>query len=78
MAKVKEKSIDPKRFYTLGEIVREQLIPGVSSVMIASRLVRNKRIEGVKVPRGFAGVQYKVQGKAIINFLVILDDEKGN
>lgn len=76
MSKRKEKTIDPKRFYTLGEIVRERLIPGVTGVPIASRLVQSGRMVGMRVTRGFAGVQYKVKGSSIIQFLVDLEDEK--
>lgn len=79
--KKNEQTIDPKKFYTLGEIVREGLIPGVTSIPIASRLIAtdlktNKVLRGVRVPRGFAGVQYKVRGSNIIKFLTNLDDEK--
>ena len=77
----KVKQIDAKKFYTLGEIVREKLIPGVTNTMIASRLIqtdlkRNKVLNGARVSRGLFGVQYKVQGKNIIKYLVQLDEQK--
>lgn len=78
-----EKTIDPKKFYTLGEIVREGLIPGVTNVPAASNLVKTdkmtrKILNGTIVTRGLKGMQYKIKGENIIKFLAILDDEKGN
>lgn len=72
--KVRDKRIDPKRFYSLGEIVREQLIPSVDSIAKASRLVRNdllfnKVLRAQVVATGDRILGYKIRGSNIINFL---------
>lgn len=77
----KEKTIDPTRFYTLGEIVRDGPIPGVDTVPKASRLVltdkmRGKILKATMVPRGTNGVMYKVRGENIINYLTMKDEQK--
>lgn len=80
----KQQKIEPKRFYSLGEVVRLGLIPGVTTIPIASRLVRNDMIlprgqrvlDAVRITRGVKGIQYQVQGSNIIQFLVKLDDEQ--
>jgi hypothetical protein len=63
------KMIDKKRVYTLGEIVREKLIPSVTTIVIASRLVQAGLLKADKVPRGLRGVQYKVKGSAIASYM---------
>lgn len=73
--KTSDKKIDSKKFYTLGEIVREELIPGVDTIPKASALVKNdaftnKILNGTQVARGANGIQYRVMGKNIINYLV--------
>lgn len=86
MAKKKVTRINPRRFYTLGEIVRLGLIDGATTVPIISRLVRSDLIlpvdqrvlNAARVPRGVNGVQYQVQGRNIIKFLANLDDAKRN
>lgn len=77
----KEIPIKPKHFYSLGEIVREGLIPGIDTIPKASNLVKtdlltNKILEAVRIARGAKGVQYQVRGSNIIKFLTNLDDEK--
>lgn len=77
----KNSKIDHKKFYTLGEIVREGLIPGIDTIPKASRLVRTdefsiKILNAVRTPRGLNGVQYQVRGENIIKFLVYLDEQK--
>lgn len=76
----KEKTIDPTKFYSLGEIVRDGLIPGIDTIPKASRLVitdkvRNKILRGVVVPRG-RNVMYKVKGENIIIYLAHKDEQK--
>lgn len=65
--------IDPKRFYSLGEIVREGLIPRIDTIPKASRLVQSyqyaKVFKARMVVRGARGVQWKVRGQNIINYL---------
>lgn len=83
MAKVKAKKIDPKRFYTLGEIVREEIIPGIDTIPKASRMAQTdamtrKILQATVVPRGARGVQYKILGRNIISYLVQIEDEKSN
>lgn len=70
--------IDPKRFYTLGEIVREGLIPGMDTIPKMSRLVysdlrTNKILNAMIVPRG-RNVSYQIRGSNIINYLTQTDD----
>lgn len=69
------KPIDPKRFYSLGEIVRQGLIPGVDNIPTASRLVNNdllfnKVLQAKRVLSVNGHVQYKIKGSNIINYLV--------
>lgn len=76
------KKIDPKRFYSLYEIVGLSLIPGVENIPTASRLVKfdketTKILKAAKVARGLRGVQYKVKGENIIKYLAHMDAEKG-
>lgn len=73
MAKKKEAAaIEPNRLYSLGEIVRLQLIP-VTSVVAMSRLVQfdgaRELLDAQKVPRGFRGTQYQIKGANITRFL---------
>ena len=74
----KPKVIDPKRFYSLGEIVREDIIPGIDNIAKASRLVKNdmqfnKMLKAQMVFTGRA-VSYKVLGSNIISYLVHRDN----
>lgn len=76
----KEKPIDSARFYSLGEIVREGLIPGIDTIPKASRLVqtdkfRSKILKATMVARGANGVQYKVRGENIIKYLTLKDEQ---
>ena len=69
--------IDGKKFYSLGEIVRLGLIPGVDTIVKASRLVKtdamtSKILRAKIVPLGNV-IQYKVKGENIINYLVNLN-----
>ena len=73
--------IDANRFYTVGEIVREKIIPNVKNIPMASRLVRgdmltNKILKAVITKRGINGMQYKIKGENIIRFLAQMDDNK--
>lgn len=77
----KEKTIDPKRFYTLGEIVREGIIPGIDSIPKAARLMRNdlifrKILNAQIVASPMQAISYKVKGSNIINYLIVIDDQK--
>lgn len=67
------KTIEPGREYSLGEIVREKLIPNVNNIVAASRLVRSTRfaktLNAVKTKRGVIGVQYRVKGANIIKLI---------
>lgn len=77
------KKIDGSKIYSLSEIVREGLIPGIDNIVKASRLVKadkktNKVLNASRVPRGENGVQYKVKGENIIKYLVYLDEQKEN
>jgi len=69
-----DKVIDPDRFYSLSEIVKLGLIPSIDNVVKASRLVQsdkmiNKILNATAVKRGEKGIQYKVKGANIINYL---------
>lgn len=71
--------IDSKRFYTLGEIVREKLIPGMDSIPKIARLIHTdtyttKILNGFIVKRGARGIQYKVKGSNIIKYLSSIDN----
>lgn len=65
--------IDEERDYSLGEIVREKLIPGIDTIPKASRLanhpVYRKILKTRAVKRGARGVQYKVKGAHIKEYL---------
>jgi hypothetical protein len=74
--------IDSKKFYTLGEIVREKLLPNVDTVIKASNLVktdkmRNKILNAKVVPRG-GNIMYKVKGENIIKYLAQKDEQTNN
>lgn len=76
--KVREQTIDPKHFYSLGEIVDQGIIPGINTVPKASRLVRNdalfnKRLRAQMVAAGGRVLGYKVRGSNIINYLAEQD-----
>lgn len=71
--------IKKTKLYSLGEIVREALIPGIDTIPKASRLVNNPIIaeilEAVAEKRGARGIQYKVRGSKILKYL---EHEKNN
>jgi hypothetical protein len=72
-------TIDENKLYSLGEIVREKLIPGIDTIPKASRLVNGQHRATLKpkvAKRGFSGMQYKVKGSNIIQFLE--NNEKRN
>lgn len=78
---MKNKVIDASKFYTLGEIVREGLIPGIDTVIKASSLIKTdaftvKVLNGSLVSRGKNGVQYQVKGSNIIKYLALKDEQK--
>ena len=78
---VKKPQIDSKRFYTLGEIVREGMIPGIDSVPKASRLVRNdqlftKILQAQMVTTEGRHISYKVKGSNIIKYLTFQEDQE--
>lgn len=67
--------INPTKFYTLGEIVREGLIPGVKNIrqakdVVLTDAVTNKRLGAMRVPYGDNGVQYQIRGANLIEYLV--------
>lgn len=70
--------IDPKHFYSLGEIVREGIIPGIDTVQKASNLVRNdllfNKILRAQILQTGRSIQYKIRGSNIISFLVQRDN----
>ena len=71
--------IDPRKFYTLYEIVKEGLIPGIDSTPKAARLMQsdaftNNVLKAQRVQRGSFGMQYRVKGSNIINFLAQQDN----
>jgi len=72
------KKIDGKRFYTLGEIVREGLIPGVDSIAKMSRVVAADRLFNNILRSQFAPVgkmeRYQIRGSNIIRFLNMRED----
>jgi hypothetical protein len=74
--------IDEKKGYSLGEIVRYELIPGVDSIAKASRLVKNpiagKVLKPKVVTRGSRGVQYRVTGANIEKYLLTQNEQKKN
>lgn len=73
------KRIDKEKYYSLGEIVREGLIPGIDTIPKASRLVNSPTIREIlktkAVKRGARGLQYKVLGANIREYL---QHEKSN
>lgn len=76
-----DKIIDPKKFYSLGEIVREELIDGIDTIQKASNLVqtdnmRNKILTATIIAYGEKGVRYRVLGRNIIKYLAFKDDQK--
>lgn len=74
---MKKPKIETDKFYSLGEIVREGLVPGVDTIPKASRLVNGpmtgKILKAKAVKRGARGIQYKIKG---INLLEYLQHEK--
>lgn len=67
--------IDPTKHYSLGEIVRDGLVPGVKNLrqakdMVLTDAVTNRYLNASRVPYGDKGVQYKVLGENIIKYLV--------
>ncbi len=75
---MKTKKIDPKHFYSLGEIVREGLIPGVNSVAKMSRIVVNDSRFNKVLRAQFDPVgrmeRYKIRGSNIILYLTQRDN----
>lgn len=74
-----QNEIDPKRFYTLHEIVRDGLIPGIDTIRKASKLmqtdaVTNRTLGARRVTYGEKGTKYRVKGSNIIQFLTQRDD----
>lgn len=67
------KKIDESKFYSLGEIIREQLIPDIDTIPKASRLVNSpvhgKVLNPKVIKRGARGLQYKVKGSNIVEYL---------
>lgn len=64
------KKIDSRKHYSLGEIVRGELIPGVNTIAKASRLVNGLNVlKGQVVQVGSRGVQYKVLGSNILAYV---------
>lgn len=65
--------IDENKLYSLGEIVREKLIPGIDTIPKASRLVNSPITRDVlqtqAVQRGARGIQYQVKGQFIKEYL---------
>lgn len=61
------------KLYSLGEIVREGLIPGIDTIPKASRLVNGpitgKILEPLVTKRGARGLQYQVKGSKILAYL---------
>jgi hypothetical protein len=68
-----EMKLDSKKMYSLGEIVRSGFIPGVDTIPKASRLVKNfqagQLLKPKIEPRGARGIQYKVKGANIQEYL---------
>lgn len=65
--------IKHERLYSLGEIVREEIIPGIDTIPKASRLVNHPVFGKILSPsvekRGARGMQYKVLGSNIRKYL---------
>ena len=65
--------IKNKKLYSLGEIVRGGLIPGIDTIPKASRLVNGpvtgKILSPIVETRGARGIQYKVLGANIKEYL---------
>ncbi len=65
--------IDPKKNYSLYEIVQGRLIPGVFSITVASNRVKSDffkdNILKAKVVEGMRGRTYKIKGENIIKYL---------
>lgn len=75
------KKIDPKKFYSLYEIIKESLIPGADTHQRLKALVMNDSMtndyfKASKFQRGLKGVQYSIQGINIIKYLANKDDQK--
>lgn len=66
--------IEPTKHYTLGEIVRDGLIPGVKNIrqakdVVLTDAVTNKYLNAARVPYGDKGVQYQIRGVNLITYL---------
>lgn len=75
------KKINPKKFYTLYEIVKDELIPGATIYNRLKNIVLNDYVvkgplQAVKLPRGLNGSQYNILGINIIKYLAMKDDQK--
>ena len=66
--------IDPQKYYSLGEIVREELLPDVDGIAKATRRVHSGDLKAIIVRNG-KGMRYKVLGSEIIR-LRKLNEEK--
>lgn len=70
---MKKTRINPTKEYSLGEIVRLGLIPGVDSISKASRLIKNRRAKDVlqaeQLNLGLSGIGYAVRGSNIISYI---------
>lgn len=65
--------IEQTKSYSLGEIVRLELIPGIDTIPKASRLVNSpiagKILKAKAKPRGARGIQYRVKGANILTYI---------
>lgn len=81
MVKKEEKTIDANKFYTLYEIVKDGLVPGVLTYSAVKSIIVNDKLfngplQAKPVVRGTRGMQYKVKGSNIIKYLVIRNEQK--
>ncbi len=72
-----EIKIESNQKYTLYEIVKYALIPGIDTMPKAARLIhtdlkKKKILNAVRMTRGEFGIQYKVLGSNITKYLKTL------
>ena len=68
--------VDPNKHYTLYEIVREKLIPGVTTIVQASNIVKtdkmtNNWLDASVIHDGNGKIlMYQIRGEKIMNYIV--------
>lgn len=75
------KKIDPKKFYTLYEIIKDELISGCNTYGRMKNIILNDAVTGgplkaMRISKVDDRVQYRVRGINIIKYLAMKDDQK--